>query len=56
VMDFDDLLFNWREFSSMSGCAGGYAGRFLQILVDEYQDTNRSRRRSWICSPPGTGT
>ncbi|MBA4422745.1 MAG: ATP-dependent DNA helicase [Syntrophus sp. (in: bacteria)] len=42
MMDFDDLLFNWRELLlKFSDVREAYAGRFLQILVDEYQDTNR---------------
>jgi DNA helicase-2/ATP-dependent DNA helicase PcrA len=42
MMDFDDLLFNWRELLLMfPDVREAYAGRFLQILVDEYQDTNR---------------
>ncbi len=42
VMDFDDLLFNWRELLlHFPDVREIYAGRFLQILVDEYQDTNR---------------
>lgn len=42
MMDFDDLLFLWRklllEFDDVRDI---YAGRFLHVLVDEYQDTNR---------------
>jgi DNA helicase-2/ATP-dependent DNA helicase PcrA len=42
VMDFDDLLFFWRElllrFTEVKNL---YAERFLHVLVDEYQDTNR---------------
>jgi len=42
MMDFDDLLFNWRELLlKFPDVREAYAGRFLQILVDEYQDTNR---------------
>ncbi|MCG6537091.1 MAG: UvrD-helicase domain-containing protein, partial [Syntrophales bacterium LBB04] len=42
VMDFDDLLFNWRELLlHFPEVREVYAGRFQQILVDEYQDTNR---------------
>ncbi|HBB15476.1 MAG TPA: ATP-dependent DNA helicase, partial [Syntrophus sp. (in: bacteria)] len=42
TMDFDDLLFNWRELLlKFPDVLEAYAGRFLQILVDEYQDTNR---------------
>lgn len=42
TMDFDDLLFNWRELLlKFPDVLESYTGRFLQILVDEYQDTNR---------------
>lgn len=42
VMDFDDLLFLWRELLlRFDDVRKGYADRFLHILVDEYQDTNR---------------
>ncbi len=42
VMDFDDLLYNWRELlRSVPDVREAYAARFLQVLVDEYQDTNR---------------
>jgi DNA helicase-2/ATP-dependent DNA helicase PcrA len=41
AMDFDDLLLNWRELLlSHDDVRDAYTGRFLQILVDEYQDTN----------------
>ena len=42
MMDFDDLLFNWRELLlKFPDVREAYAGRFQQVLVDEYQDTNR---------------
>lgn len=42
MMDFDDLLFNWRELLlKFPDVRETYAERFLQVLVDEYQDTNR---------------
>ncbi len=42
VMDFDDLLFYWRELlRNYPETREYYADRFLHILVDEYQDTNR---------------
>ena len=42
VMDFDDLLFLWRELLlRFDDVRDAYAGRFLHVLVDEYQDTNR---------------
>jgi len=42
VMDFDDLLFLWRELLlRFDDIRDIYAERFLHVLVDEYQDTNR---------------
>lgn len=42
VMDFDDLLFLWRELLlRFDDVRASYAERFLHVLVDEYQDTNR---------------
>lgn len=41
LMDFDDLLLNWRELLlRFPEIRADYAGRFEHILVDEYQDTN----------------
>jgi DNA helicase II / ATP-dependent DNA helicase PcrA len=41
-MDFDDLLFLWRELLlRFDDVRDAYAERFLHVLVDEYQDTNR---------------
>jgi len=41
LMDFDDLLFYWwKLLSENREVAERYAGRFLHVLVDEYQDTN----------------
>jgi DNA helicase-2/ATP-dependent DNA helicase PcrA len=41
IMDFDDLLANCRLLlSEFPEVADVYAERFLQVLVDEYQDTN----------------
>ncbi len=41
VMDFDDLLQNWRRLlMENSGYLKNYSGRFQHILVDEYQDVN----------------
>ena len=40
-MDFDDLLVKTYELLSKNpGILEGYQDRFLQISVDEYQDTN----------------
>ena len=41
VMDFDDLLTNWRRLLlPESSVRERLSGRFQHILVDEYQDTN----------------
>ena len=41
VMDFDDLLINWRKLLiEHDDIREQYAERFLHVLVDEYQDTN----------------
>ncbi len=41
VMDFDDLLINWRQLLlEHDHIREQYAERFLHVLVDEYQDTN----------------
>lgn len=42
VMDFDDLLFNWKKlFIEFPEVEIFYAQNFCHILVDEYQDTNK---------------
>jgi DNA helicase-2/ATP-dependent DNA helicase PcrA len=42
VLDYDDLLLYWREMLLASpALAAQLAARFDQVLVDEYQDTNR---------------
>ncbi len=41
LMDFDDLLANWKLLlSEHAAIRDLYASRFVHILVDEYQDTN----------------
>ena len=47
-LDFDDLLLNWKRCSleSEPEVAEALKRRFRFILVDEYQDTNRSRPTS----------
>ena len=41
VMDFDDLLLNWRRLlADHEDIRMSYAERFRHVLVDEYQDTN----------------
>lgn len=42
VMDYDDLLLNWKRLLVECPAIGEmYAEQFQHILVDEYQDTNR---------------
>lgn len=41
VMDFDDLLLNWRKLLlDFPDVLDSYSERFSHVLVDEYQDTN----------------
>ncbi len=45
-VDFDDLeLRATRLFAEEPEVCKGYAGRFTQIMVDEFQDTNRLQNR-----------
>jgi DNA helicase-2/ATP-dependent DNA helicase PcrA len=41
VLDYDDLLLYWAQMVSDPGLAADIGGRFDQVFVDEYQDTNR---------------
>jgi DNA helicase-2/ATP-dependent DNA helicase PcrA len=42
VMDYDDLLLNWKRLLvEKQEIADMYADQFQHILVDEYQDTNK---------------
>ena len=42
VMDFDDLLVNWRDvLVQHENIRLQYSENFLHVLVDEYQDTNK---------------
>lgn len=46
AMDFDDLLTNtYLLFNRYDEVRRRYAGRFLYILVDEYQDTNSVQQK-----------
>lgn len=40
ALDYDDLLLYWHAMAADSALAEAMGGRFDQILVDEYQDTN----------------
>lgn len=41
LLDYDDLLLYWLHMMSEPGLAAALSARFTQVLVDEYQDTNR---------------
>jgi superfamily I DNA/RNA helicase len=45
VLDYYDLLLYWAQMMSDSGLASVIGSRFDQVLVDEYQDTNRLQAR-----------
>ncbi len=41
TLDYDDLLLAWHQLLASPVLAAHLGGRFDQVLVDEYQDTNR---------------
>ena len=41
LLDYDDLLLYWAEMLKDENIAAEIGARFDNILVDEYQDTNR---------------
>jgi DNA helicase-2/ATP-dependent DNA helicase PcrA len=41
TLDYDDLLLAWHQMLGDAGLAAHLGARFDQVLVDEYQDTNR---------------
>jgi DNA helicase-2/ATP-dependent DNA helicase PcrA len=41
VLDYDDLLLYWAQMMGDPVLAEDVGGRFVHVLVDEYQDTNR---------------
>ena len=41
ALDYDDLLLYWSQMMAEPVLAAGLSARFQQVLVDEYQDTNR---------------
>lgn len=42
LMDFDDLLSNWKRLlTEHPQVREHYSSKFMHVLVDEYQDTNR---------------
>src|SRR5215471_15310735 len=56
VLDYDDLLLYWAQMMSDSGLASEIGSRFDQVLVDEYQDTNRLQASILLAlKPSGSG-
>jgi len=56
VLDFDDLLLWWEAAMSDPALAAEIGGRFDQVLVDEYQDTNALQARILrALRPDGSG-
>jgi DNA helicase-2/ATP-dependent DNA helicase PcrA len=53
VLDYDDLLLYWAQTMSDPRLAEDIGGRFDQILVDEYQDTNRLQASILLALKPG---
>jgi DNA helicase-2/ATP-dependent DNA helicase PcrA len=47
ALDYDDLLLYWHAMVQDAALAEQIGAQFEQILVDEYQDTMRCRRRSF---------
>ena len=41
LLDYDDLLLYWWQMLGDTALAGELGARFSDVLVDEYQDTNR---------------
>ena len=41
LMDYDDLLVNWKRILDIAEIRDQLSRRFAYIMVDEYQDTNR---------------
>jgi ATP-dependent DNA helicase UvrD/PcrA len=52
VLDYDDLLLYWAEMLEDNNIAAEIGGRFDNILVDEYQDTNRLQERILLSVRP----
>jgi DNA helicase-2/ATP-dependent DNA helicase PcrA len=56
VLDYDDLLLYWAQMMTDPGLAAEIGGRFDQVLVDEYQDTNRLQASILLAlKPNGVG-
>jgi len=56
VLDYDDLLLYWAQMMAEPVLAADVAARFDQVLVDEYQDTNRLQASILLgLKPDGSG-
>jgi DNA helicase-2/ATP-dependent DNA helicase PcrA len=56
VLDYDDLLLYWSHMMAEPAFAADVASRFDQVLVDEYQDTNRLQASILLAlKPNGNG-
>ena len=56
VLDYDDLLLYWSEMMRDATIAGELDARFRNVLVDEYQDTNRLQAAILLAlKPSGRG-
>ena len=56
VLDYDDLLLYWAQMMQAEEIARDVSSRFDQILVDEYQDTNRLQASILLAlKPDGRG-
>ena len=54
--DYDDLLLYWAQMMSDPGLASDVGNRFDQVLVDEFQDTNRLQASILLAlKPSGVG-
>jgi DNA helicase II / ATP-dependent DNA helicase PcrA len=56
VLDYDDLLLYWAEMMKVEEFASEIRSRFDNVLVDEYQDTNRPQSNILLrLKPNGRG-
>ena len=56
VLDYDELLLYWQQMVTDSALAAEIGQRFLHVMVDEYQDTNRLQAAILLAlKPTGAG-
>jgi DNA helicase-2/ATP-dependent DNA helicase PcrA len=56
LLDYDDLLLYWQQMMAEPALAAAIGARFDQVLVDEYQDTNRLQAAILLAlKPDGRG-